>query len=150
MPNISLETIPLRFAVHVKYNCCASVRLTHKVRTYKEYHSVALRRNWDSPPTPHPQASVQWWARFIKKGSIRAIPTLYSLRKVSMKRFCRFKTPHFKAMKRLCCFKTLNFKAMKRLCRFIALHFKEMKRLCCLKTIHFKAMKRLCRIKTFI
>jgi hypothetical protein len=32
--------------------------LIHKVRTYKEYHSVAPRRNWDSPPTPHPQASV--------------------------------------------------------------------------------------------
>jgi hypothetical protein len=27
----------------------------------------------------------QWWARFIKKGSIRAIPTFYALRKVSMK-----------------------------------------------------------------
>jgi hypothetical protein len=24
----------------------------HKVRTYKEYHSVSPRRNWDSPPTP--------------------------------------------------------------------------------------------------
>jgi hypothetical protein len=34
------------------------VRCDHKVRTYKEYHSVAPRRNWDSPPTPHPQASV--------------------------------------------------------------------------------------------
>jgi hypothetical protein len=34
------------------------LRRTHKVRTYKEYHSVALRWNWDSPPTPHPQASV--------------------------------------------------------------------------------------------
>ncbi len=30
----------------------------HKVRTYKEYHSVALRRNWDSPPTPFSPASV--------------------------------------------------------------------------------------------
>jgi hypothetical protein len=30
----------------------------HKVRIYKEYHSVALRRNWDSPPTPFSPASV--------------------------------------------------------------------------------------------
>jgi hypothetical protein len=30
----------------------------HKVRTYKEYHSVVPRRNWDSPPTPFSPASV--------------------------------------------------------------------------------------------
>ncbi len=56
----------------------------------------------------------QRWAQFIKKASIRAIPTLYFQRKVSIKRFCRFKPLHFKAIKRLCCFKPLHFKAMQK------------------------------------
>ncbi len=43
----------------------------HKVRTYKEYHSVALRGNWDSPPTPHPQASVPPPPCFWGEGNTR-------------------------------------------------------------------------------
>jgi hypothetical protein len=30
----------------------------HKVRTYKEYHSVCPSSELGLPPTPHPQASV--------------------------------------------------------------------------------------------
>jgi len=31
---------------------------SHKVRTYKEYHSVRPSSELGLPPTPHPQASV--------------------------------------------------------------------------------------------
>jgi hypothetical protein len=33
-------------------SCLVRVGLTHKVRTYKEYHMYAPRRNWDSPQPP--------------------------------------------------------------------------------------------------
>ncbi len=35
-----------------------SVTLSHKVRTYKEYHSVCPSSELGLPPTPQPQASV--------------------------------------------------------------------------------------------
>jgi hypothetical protein len=36
----------------------STVCLTHKVRTYKEYHSVCPSSELGLSPTPHPQASV--------------------------------------------------------------------------------------------
>jgi hypothetical protein len=42
----------INFCVHVV------LRHKHKVRTYKEYHSVCPSSELGLPPTPHPQASV--------------------------------------------------------------------------------------------
>jgi hypothetical protein len=62
IPSTYTLHIPLRYTL---YN------VQHKVRTYKEYDSVCLRRNWDFPPTPHPQASVPPPPCFWGEGNTR-------------------------------------------------------------------------------
>ncbi len=46
-------------------------RCTHKVRTYKEYHSVCPSSELGLPPTPHPQASVPPPPCFLGEGNTR-------------------------------------------------------------------------------
>jgi len=43
----------------------------HKVRTYKEYHSVCRSSELGLPPTPHPQASVPPPPGFWGEGNTR-------------------------------------------------------------------------------
>jgi hypothetical protein len=43
----------------------------HKVRTYKEYHSVCPSSELGLPPTPHPQASVPPPPCFWGEGNTR-------------------------------------------------------------------------------
>jgi hypothetical protein len=58
-------------------------RSSHKVRTYKEYHSVCPSSELGLPPTPHPQASVPpppcFWGegntRWRERGGRVPIPT---------------------------------------------------------------------------
>ncbi len=46
---------------------------THKVRTYKEYHSVCPSSELGLPPTPHPQASVPPPPCFWGEGNTRRL-----------------------------------------------------------------------------
>ncbi len=47
------------------------VSVDHKVRTYKEYHSVCPSSELGLPPTPHPQASVPPPPCFWGEGNTR-------------------------------------------------------------------------------
>jgi hypothetical protein len=47
------------------------VGLSHKVRTYKEYHSVCPSSELGLPPTPHPLASVHPPPCFWREGNTR-------------------------------------------------------------------------------
>ncbi len=54
-----------RDVVQYMYTC------THKVRTYKEYHSVCPSSELGLPPPPHPQASVPPPPCFWGEGNTR-------------------------------------------------------------------------------
>ncbi len=50
---------------------CFLMKNNHKVRTYKEYHSVCPSSELGLPPTPHPQASVPPPPCFWGEGNTR-------------------------------------------------------------------------------
>jgi hypothetical protein len=66
-PRISWETIEWWWG----RRCYFAQPPPHKVRTYKEYHSVCPSSELGLPPTPHPQASVPPPPCFWGEGNAR-------------------------------------------------------------------------------
>jgi hypothetical protein len=56
---------------HMNVVCVDLDALSHKVRTYKEYHSVRPSSELGLPPTPHPQASLPPPPCFWGEGNTR-------------------------------------------------------------------------------
>jgi hypothetical protein len=55
---------------YMHYVRIASKNAYHKVRTYKEYHSVCPSSELGLPPTPHPQAGVPPTPCFWGEGTL--------------------------------------------------------------------------------